>query len=526
MAVEMPQPSEAQDEMASDTSTLVAQNSTEATALAPLVAYPRLLHGQSSDAPSETDETAANIKETVEILSPQNNLLGSHSRDELDLTDPTATTTTEAEDAALDATITDDQHVEHLEEQPSADENITVDDPSAAAADAIAPVQDLTAEQESTLVRSALRSSLDGEDAALINNFLSKAKAKREAKANLVTTETEGGNPSSPTEAEVIEMPTPPPRRALESLDANSPSPQKSQFSPIKGPPKEKDAKEKDVPENDEQLPASPRRSTRKTNSKRLRSRPGVIHNTWSLRRSNGTEFVFLQRSEAQELALATKRNTQKNKGESVAPKARLQKLARSSSESEKEVTDDDTPAQKGGQPVPAKKKRVSWNEQLVEYEGGQKGATTHPDDVGGSGDRSPNHRSEKRKATSRRITRSQGSPESGGDGASSASTTAPATATPRTRRVRRLGTPKSSATAAVASLESSPSSLSPSPEKRKKLTPRSPRTTLLGPSTSKKVSSRGTSKSSESSSSGKSASLFQAHAGSTPVPRRVRSRG
>ena len=44
-------------------------------------------------------------------------------------------------------------------------------------------VQDLTQEQEIKLVRSALRSSLDGEDAALLNEFLSKANAKRAAKA-------------------------------------------------------------------------------------------------------------------------------------------------------------------------------------------------------------------------------------------------------------------------------------------------------------------------------------------------------
>ncbi|KAI9038087.1 uncharacterized protein KD926_011325 [Aspergillus affinis] len=545
MTVENLQSSEAQDEIsddeiASDTSTLVAQTSVEqdesraaTTALAPLVAYPRLLHGQSTDAPSETDETVADIKETTDILSPQIDQQDSPLRHDCENTDPTApvTTTTDPEDAALDATMTDERQAGQLEESPNTentDENVVADGTPAAAAPAAAPVQDLTAEQESTLVRSALRSSLDGEDAALINNFLSKAKAKREAKAAaLVTPETkekEEAITSPPAEIEVPEMPTPPAsRRALEVLDANSPSPQKFQCSPIKG-------SVKDVNENDEPLPASPRRSTRNSTSKQPRTTTGAVRNTFSLRRAKGTEFVFLQRSEAQELALATRRNTRSNKGESILPKYTLQKLVQPSSEPEQVGTDDNKPTRKPGRPAAAKK-RVSWNEQLVEYEGEQQdnGATKHRDDVSDRGDRSPGRKSEKGKKTSRRITRSQGSPESGDDGASTASTTAPATATPRTRRVRRLGTPKSSTTAAVASLESSPSSsLSPSPEKRKKLTPQSPRTTLLGSSTSKKVTSsrNSTSKSSESSSSGRSASIFQTHAGFTPIPRRIRSRG
>ncbi|PLB55099.1 hypothetical protein P170DRAFT_432640 [Aspergillus steynii IBT 23096] len=533
MTVETLQPEEAQgqnneDEIASDTSTSVAQNSVEqdesrtAIALAPPLAYPRVLHGQSSAAPSETDETVANIKETADFDSPQINLPSSRLGDESDLpasiatATATAITTTEAEDATLDATMTVDRQSHSLEEHPSTDETVAADGtpPAAAAAPAptTAPVQELTAEQESTLVRSALRSSLDGEDAALINNFLTKAKAKRDAKAAApVTPEIEEGQTSPPLEIEVTEMPTPPSRRALEDLDTNSPSPQKSQPSPIKG-------FVNNVNKKDEQPPSSPRRSARNSTPKpSSRRTPGVIQNTLSLRRSNGTEFVFLQRSEAQELALATRRNTRKNKGESVPPKFTLQKLAQTSSDSDRVVTDNDESAHKPGRPA-AGKKRVSWSEHLVEYEGEQNGGTRPGDDVGGRGDRSPSRRSEKGKANSRRVTRSQGSPESGGDGTS---TTAPATATPRTRRVRRLGTSKSSATAAVASLESSPSSLSPSPEKRKKLTPRSPSTTLLGSSTSK-VSS--TSRSSGSGSTGKSASIFQTHAGSTPMPRRVRS--
>ncbi|GES61647.1 C-14 sterol reductase [Aspergillus terreus] len=388
-----------------------------------------------------------------------------------------------------------------------------------------APVQALTAEQESTLVRSALRSSLDGEDAALLNDFLSKAKAKREAKAAaaLIAEVTADANDSRPEEElEVPEMPTPQPRRALEDLDANSPSPQKAQLSPSK-------ASDKKPPPDDEapsspHATASPRRSTRNRHAKlpAASTAAKAVRNTFSLRRAKGTEFVFLQRTEAQELALTTRRNTRQNKGDAQLPKYALVNMATRTPPA------DEKPKRQRSKGA---KKQVSWNEErLVQFEGEDEdrdGGEAPASDVvsrRGASRTAKGGAADKRKAASSRTTRSQGSPPTGDEGVEAAATTAAATATPRARRVRRLGTSAATPAAESASTSSSPTG------KRKKLMPKSPKASLTGVGTpvSKKTGSHipihGKS-SSLGSSSAKSTSLMKAHAGSTPMPRRVRPR-
>ncbi|OGM49090.1 hypothetical protein ABOM_002382 [Aspergillus bombycis] len=479
------------------------------TRLAAPAAYPRTLHGLESG----MDGTTADIKGPDDLSLPQADLPGFSSLE----AGPPENIEEQENDAVLDATMTDDLQSGLCESQtpatvsPESVQQIDATEPPPAA-----PVQNLTAEQESTLVRSALRSSLDGEDAQLLNNFLSKAKAKREAKAAaaaMVTQDTE--EKADPEYVEIPEIPTPQGRRVLEDLDANSPSPQKAQLSPSKAPGK-------DIDENEDQRPCSPRRSTRTRSVKpppRMTTTTTAARNTLTLRRAKGTEFIFLKKTEAQELALATRRNTRQNKGDAMLPKYTLQTLAQQTSDSDA-TSDDDKSARDSGRRR-ASAKRVSWNdERLVEYEG--ESGEGSSDDAAGRGGKSKN--SEKRKAASSRTTRSQGPSKTGGDTVPAAATTAATTATPRPRRVRRLGTPKP--TAAVDASASPSTSMSP-PETRKKLIPKSPRTALAGSSVSKKVSrvsTRSDTRASLDSSSLKSSSLFKAHAGSTPMPRRVRS--
>jgi hypothetical protein len=477
------------------------------TRLATSAAYPRTLHGLQGG----MDGCTTDIKGSDDIDQSQANLP--------DLTSREANNSIGAEmhgdNAALDATRTDDLRSGPSEQQlsPTASlENTPQTDATAPLA--TAPAQELTAEQESTLVRSALRSSLDGEDAALLNNFLSKAKAKREAKAaaaaTMVAQDVE--EKTDQEELEVIEIPTPQGRRVLEDLDANSPSPQKAHLSPSK-------VLSKDFDENEDQSPSSPRRSTRTRNVKpppRMTTASTAARNTLTLRRAKGNEFVFLKRTEAQELALMTRRNTRQNKGDAMMPKFTLQALAQQTPDSNASSNDDESARDSSRQ----RAKRVSWNdERLVELEG--ESGEGSSDDAASQGGKSKG--TDKRKAASGRATRSQGPSKTGVGTAPAASTTAAATATPRARRVRRLGTPKP--TAAV-DASASPS-MSP-PATRKKLTPKSPRAASTGSNASKKVSSistRSDTQASLDSSSLKSSSLFKAHAGSTPMPRRVRSR-
>ncbi|KAE8349343.1 hypothetical protein BDV28DRAFT_141461 [Aspergillus coremiiformis] len=479
------------------------------TRLAASATYPRTLHVLQSG----MDGTTADIKETDGVNQPQANMLDHSS---LEAGHPAGAEEPE-DDAALDYTMTDDLQSRQIESQtftstvPEDGQQTDATEP-----DGAAPVQELTAEQESTLVRSALRSSLDGEDAELLNNFLSKAKARREAKAAAAAIVTPDAEEKVDQEdLEIAEIPTPQGRRVLEDLDANSPSPQKAQLSPSK-------ASSKDIDENEDQLPSSPRRSSRTRSAKPLplTTTTTAARNALTLRRAKGTEFVFLKRTEAQELALATRRNTRQNKGEAMMPKYMLQALAQETSDFEA-TSDDDKPARDPGRRR-ASTKRVSWNdERLVAYEG--ESGEGSSDDAASRGGKPTS--SEKRKAASSRTTRSQAPPKTGGDTAPAASTSAATTATPRARRVRRLGTPKP--TAAVDASASPSSSMSP-PETRQKLTPRSPRTALVGSSASKRgssISTRSDTRASVDSSSMKSSRLFKAHAESTPMPRRVRSR-
>lgn len=467
------------------------------------VTYPESLHGTDGCLQTEHDDADSSIK----------------PHDDLDL--PSAT----VEEKAADESI----------QQESSDKET-------------APAQEIvSAEQESTLVRSALRSSLDGEDAELLNNFLSRAKAKRDAKAAMAVQDDAAEEEEKTIQEEVAvpDIPTPRSRRVLEELDANSPSPspQKTQApSPRKaeGPPPSPIRKEiANQDENgQEKQPSSPatRRSTR------VRAPPQTtipaIRNTLSLRRAKGTEFVFLQRTEAQELALTTRKNTRQNKGTSVLPKYALKSLARKPGSSEASPSPDDGSRRTRGA------KRVCWNDaRLVEFEDGGEpqsgsGRQESSDESSASSSSSNKKSNDKRKTATgtNGSTRSQRAPK---DGKSTSSTGSSATATPPpARRVRRLG--NNNSTTATTKPDEPASPLSPKgtstpTRRRRKLTPRSPSTTLFGsPALKKNTPGNSTSTSTSTptskiptttSSGAKSKSIFKANAGSTPMPKRVRSR-
>lgn len=424
-------------------------------------------------------------------------------------------------------------------------------------------VQDLTNEQEGKLVRSALRSSLDGEDALLLNDFLSKAKAKRAAKAaQTIDPTVQGSSPEDSPE----ECATPRSRRALGDIEINSPSPVKVQTvmegDAIPGDEALDDVIRKDI-KDDETVSSSPacRRSTR------VKAPPADApsRNTISLRRAKGTEFVFLQRTEAQELALATRRNTRKNKGNSVFPKHALQAMAEQNESSVTATADKPRASDcNGTKSRQAGQKHVSWNEErLVEFEDEKNPmpeelkieVDEEKHDVGSvSSLRSGSKRSEKKTASSNRSSRSQGlqkgSTSAEPESASSApSTVSSGTATPRSRRVRRFdsttatgvsGTPvktgsgrisKPPAHLALAATSESATGPSTPTKGRRKLVPKSPSSSMLpAPSTKPEpafvsgIPTRSASNSSNSEGT-KRKSMIQASAGCTPMPRRVRAR-
>jgi len=416
-------------------------------------------------------------------------------------------------------------------------------------------VQALTQEQKGKLVRSALRSSLDGEDAELLNNFLSRAKAKRAAKAQEPETD-ETEKSSTPEDSPDAECATPRARRALEDLDTNSPSPVKAQVSPLKGEiiaddetPDLLTKKNHQDNVDDEQAPANNacRRSTRvKAPSVEAPS----ARNKISLRRAKGTEFVFLQRTEAQELALATKRNTRNNRGQSVMPKYALETLALQTEIPE--ATESARPGRKPrkGPSGRQTRKNVSWNEErLAAYEDEEQAPELQDEeeevskkDVSGtSRARSGAKKPEKKSLSSSRSSRSQMQEESREENADieSGPTTSTAAATPRSRRMRRVGestmtsgTPVKTGSGRISKppVTSTSTVAGPStPTKgRRKLVPKSPSSSMLptpATKTAEQSSASGIPTRAISSEGPRRKATLEASAGCTPMPKRVRAR-
>lgn len=366
----------------------------------------------------------------------------------------------------------------------------------------------------------------------MLNNFLSKAQAKRAAKAMAAqyVEESTGQEPSE------ISCHTPP-RKALDNLDANSPSPTKAQITPCKANGSENsmcltELESKGENDNDQQ-PASPitRRSTRAR-------QPPSVRNTY-LRRAKGTEFIFRARSEEQEVEMKTRANTLQNKGDAVLPSAALKAMAKQpageSSPSDKDVLESrdetrDEPLE-GKHPHKKAGKHVSWRKlRFVEYESGlyddyfsdssgsdipaEQGATkrTRKKEPANKGSKSSSH--------SARSVR-QGSKKAGekNDDETLGATTPPNTK--KVRRVRRLG-PRTVSIAA--DTFDTPVDASAT-DNRKKLKPSSPGAAMLAAPASKKATATGSSSnnSGQSTSNGKRA--LTAHAGSTPKPKRGRAK-
>ncbi|TQB72717.1 hypothetical protein MPDQ_006510 [Monascus purpureus] len=377
-----------------------------------------------------------------------------------------------------------------------------------------------------TSAQSTLQDSFDRENTELLNSFLSKAIAKRAA--NAVTAIQSIEEPPK-GEGPVKEVPTPPPtRRALEEMDANSPSPHlKQQASPCKVDDGDKPA-DIDVAadHNDEEQSGSPvvRRSTR-TRTPRVTPRVTPPSTTIALRRPKGTEFIFRKRTESQELSLTTRKNTRYNKGDAVLPKFVLEALAQQ--EEDKTCCSENETDQKPTRRR-SRAKHVTWNEQrLVEYEGEEQL------DDGSS-------KNEKNKAVDSKVsekpakspgkgkakgTRSKVEVEGGTGLHPATAPKTPATPPPPARRIQRLGkTTTSSVPLPLGTLANTGS-------RRKMLTPKSPSKTTAGAAVS---STAVEIKQNPGSSSGgsrvmarrsNSKSILNSNAGSTPMPKRVRAR-
>jgi hypothetical protein len=170
------------------------------------------------------------------------------------------------------------------------------------------------------------------DDTDYLHAFLTRAKAKKAAR--------EG----SPRKVDrVPPSPMTRSRAALLPLSTNPPSPKKANKH------QQDTTYDTDVAETNEA--GSPCRRSERIRVPRPQKAPTVTTSTIPVRRSNGTEFIFLQNTDTAQIALATRTNTKRNKGEAVMPKMKLQALAQVQKSPFKS-------------PKPRRGKEVSWKDE------------------------------------------------------------------------------------------------------------------------------------------------------------------
>jgi hypothetical protein len=192
---------------------------------------------------------------------------------------------------------------------------------------------------------------LDGaesDDTEYLHAFITRSKVKKAARIML--------SPQKQIQADnqnaAVSSPRTRSRTALATLDRNSPSPKKSRKLEMKA----KNPGHEDTVLSDVRASSPPRKRTRTRLPRPQRDQPATP-STIPFRRSNGTEFIFLQKTEAQQVAIATRSNTRRNKGKALQPRMKLESMS---------LQVGPSPAK----PIKTRKnsKQVSWDEGLAYF--------------------------------------------------------------------------------------------------------------------------------------------------------------
>ena len=209
--------------------------------------------------------------------------------------------------------------------------------------------------------RSGIRFS---DDTSMLKEFLNRAQAKKAAKTPGLT---------------ALDLPKPQisprrsPRKALGSHSGNDLSAQKPRNVPNRpGTPPGKpqvDAVDSDDGEEISAEITSCRRSTRTRLPAPIKGIPGAP-SFIPVRRADGTDPVVLQKSQAQELAMVTRANTRRNKGQSKPPLLALQDISAESAEIASSTT---------FKRRTASSKTVGWAEQLASYQDAKEAEELEP---------------------------------------------------------------------------------------------------------------------------------------------------
>ena len=249
----------------------------------------------------------------------------------------------DASQPLLDGTVGDSQEVEAMDKANEVLAKTEIDDVSHAT--------DMKEQTPNQRTRSGARFS---DDTSMLKDFLNRAQARKAAQKPLL---------SAPDAAISQHSPRRSPRKMLGSQDGQGSGPQKARNMANRAntPPSKPKTEAIDSDDGEEQTaetaePASCRRSARTrlpAPSKAPASAPSFI----PVRRADGTDAVVLQKSQAQEVAVTTRANTRRNKGQSKPPLLALQDLPPESAD-----------VASTGRPGTEKGKSVAWAERLASY--------------------------------------------------------------------------------------------------------------------------------------------------------------
>ena len=211
--------------------------------------------------------------------------------------------------------------------------------------------QAMQATREQTPNQKTRSGARFSDDTSMLKDFLNRAQARKAAQKPLL---------SAPEAPIPQQSPRRSPRKTLGSQNGQSSMPERSRSIANRentppGKPKT-EAVDSDDGEEATAEPASCRRSTRTRLPAPSKAPPGAP-SFIPVRRADGTDPVVLQKSQAQELAVMTRANTRRNKGQSKPPLLALQDLPKEAADLESRA---DQRAEKG--------KTVAWAERLASY--------------------------------------------------------------------------------------------------------------------------------------------------------------
>ncbi|KAF7511922.1 hypothetical protein GJ744_003155 [Endocarpon pusillum] len=199
----------------------------------------------------------------------------------------------------------------------------------------------------------------DGEDTEYLHAFLTRARAKKAAR-NLPSPQRQI---SKEKQKPAASSPQTRSRTVLATLDKNSPSPTKTRKLDTPS-----DRFDQDQTMLSDMKATSPVRKSGRARLPQPQCHQPATPSSFPFRRSNGTEFVFLQKTEAQQIAIATRSNTKRNKGDGMHPRKKLEALS-----SQQEPSPAKTARRKKNG------KRVLWDEGLAYFAPGELQASDMP---------------------------------------------------------------------------------------------------------------------------------------------------